>query len=190
MRTFQKYMVFYICIAFFTILIGCGSVQEPLLAEQDDQGRWLCDGRVPKPDRIILVNNNSEKILTFVDDDFDSVWSAVNNCFNNSQFKEIAVDGLALITTDYGKDLEDKTIIFEYDKIIKRTDKNKPFDKISIEMYHGWLNYYTIESNGKYTASEDEELLHRYPNLIGEFTPIGFKSNNRTKKIISIVNNI
>ena len=88
----MKKVIVFLLIAIFALgLAGCTVPEPSVTPDPENENVWLCDGVVPKPDQI-HVYRNGERNEDLTEEEFQAIWSAVNQIFNAKWFESILID--------------------------------------------------------------------------------------------------
>ena len=138
---------------------------------------------IPRPDVINVYNEGETLQLTQSDEDFDEVWSLIDNLFNKS-FSYANIDSVTNESNIQEKKDAELCYEIKYSEPVKLSIRPRSFDGIFFR-YGGRLatfTLYTLNEEGTYDYSET------HPELGGSFYPIGYNHSvykRKTDKIDS-----
>ena len=86
----KKLSLILICLLAGAFFLGCEPKTSPpdlpvVTPSQDDPDLMICDSAVPKPDRIVVFDEGSERTIEPGSEEFENIWLAVHNTVNGNE---------------------------------------------------------------------------------------------------------
>ena len=142
----KRMIVFLLTVLFALGLAGCTVPEPSVTPDPENENVWLCDGAVPKPDRI-HVYRNGERNEDLTEEEFQAIWSAVNQLFNARNFRWHGCDCVLRPEDCEAAKETDFCMEFLYDGTYRLSDWIMPVRGMFFEFDNGRLFYcyYTLD---------------------------------------------
>ena len=188
----MKKFVIIIC-SFITALlaftlVGCNVKEPKVWVSQDNPNVMICDGLVPKPDKITVYNNSKSEVIEQSTNEFNNFWSAVNNLFNG----KVKIEYLDGILSSDNISYEKRTLKcfeFVYNGIYQVENKGNMFNGMFFSFQENNLvfGYYTVNESGEYNSDIIEGQETKFYSATYGISVSKYRSKiNKISKLIDL----